>query len=214
VTAPRQEGDPVVTGLSLLVVVLAFLVGAGVGGAFVSRRRSPATGLSAMPEAPPGQADPPGKPRSPIEPIESTGPPTAFASTGVSAGQPADTPVEVVHMSGLLEPSVPPAELERETLVDACAWVYEAVSSPAIQQRLRSSLRQVGVELLAPESGPVDPSRHRRVGTERARDTWQSGQVARTVKLGLLDHDRVLRPADVIVYTNAPKASREAGTDR
>jgi hypothetical protein len=203
------------TGLSLLLV-LAFLVGAGVGGAFVFRRRSSATRLSAVAEALPGQAEPPGKPSSLIKPIESAGQPAAGtpARSARSIGQQADTLVEVVHMSGLLEPSVPPAELERELLVDTCAWVYEAVTSPAIQQRLRSSLREVGVELLAPESGLVDPSRHRRVGTDRARDAGQPGQVARTVKIGLLDHDRVLRPADVIVYADEPKVGREAGTDR
>jgi molecular chaperone GrpE len=97
----------------------------------------------------------------------------------------------------------PQTSAERDKLVDACVWAYESSPSRAVQRRMRHALRDVGVTLLEPADGPFDPAYHEWVGGEEASAAAASGTVARTLRAGVLDGERLVRPAQVVVYTDA-----------
>ncbi|GGP63225.1 nucleotide exchange factor GrpE [Saccharothrix coeruleofusca] len=73
--------------------------------------------------------------------------------------------------------------------------------------RLRTVLVAAGVRVLVPDGDPVDPTAHRVVGTEPTGDAALAGTVARTVRPGFADGDRVLVPPAVVVFT-ASRAGR------
>jgi hypothetical protein len=67
-----------------------------------------------------------------------------------------------------------------------------------------------GLRIVTPDGEPFDPAVHHAVGTEPAPDRNQAETVARTVRPGYADEDRVLVPARVVVYAldERPAASR------
>jgi hypothetical protein len=100
-------------------------------------------------------------------------------------------------------PTHPGIESERDKLVDVCVWAYESSPSRAVQRRMRHTLQDVGVSLLEPTDVPYDPAQHERVGAEEGKEGMAAGTVARTLRPGVLDGERLVRPAQVVVYTAA-----------
>jgi hypothetical protein len=106
-------------------------------------------------------------------------------------------------------PARPEAALEagwetaREKLVDACVWTYESSPSRAVKRHVADALHDVGVELLEPAGEPFDAARHDPVGEEVTAPGAVAGNVARTLRPGVLDGGRVLRPAQVVVFAYA-----------
>jgi molecular chaperone GrpE len=73
------------------------------------------------------------------------------------------------------------------------------------------ALRDVGVELLEPAGETFDPGRHESVGEEVADAQATPGTVARTLRPGVLDSGRVVRPAQVVIYTSADGRRDDGG---
>jgi hypothetical protein len=77
-----------------------------------------------------------------------------------------------------------------------------AAGADAVQVRLEQALAGAGVRRMAVGDGTVfDPGLHHAVGTEQAADGGSDRRVAREVRPGWQMGDRVVRPAEVIVWT-------------
>lgn len=78
--------------------------------------------------------------------------------------------------------------------------MYDRVESDAVRERIDHELSKCGVAVAKPADVPLDNDRHEQIGTEPTADASQVGLVARTTGPGLLDGDRVIRRARVVVY--------------
>jgi molecular chaperone GrpE (heat shock protein) len=65
---------------------------------------------------------------------------------------------------------------------------------------LSRQLAGVGVTVQVPDGEPFDPDQHNPVGTEPTEEPGQHLLIASTVSPGYLDHGRLVRSPDVIVY--------------
>lgn len=70
-----------------------------------------------------------------------------------------------------------------------------------VHKQLDTALRQQGVRPLEPVGKPFDPSRHEAVG-QHPDDSVAPGTVVRQAQAGYLLHDRLVRPARVVVATS------------
>lgn len=89
---------------------------------------------------------------------------------------------------------------QRGALVNGCVKVRGLLDDQLLTGELDSALRDGGVTVFDDVGQLMDPVRHRVNGTVGAPDASAEGVVAQTVAPGYLDHGRVLRPADVLVY--------------
>ena len=92
----------------------------------------------------------------------------------------------------------------RSELVRGLIAAYDLAHGPAagaVQQELARTLERVGVVPMTVQIGEsLDIDRHSVAGTEPTTDPAWSRRVARTVRPGWCSGDRVLRPAEVLVW--------------
>ena len=74
-----------------------------------------------------------------------------------------------------------------------------AVGVAATQAQILEVLRRHGVTPIDAEGQPFDPNRHQAIQTRPAGEGYPPNTVAQVVQQGFMIHDRVLRPAAVIV---------------
>lgn len=88
-------------------------------------------------------------------------------------------------------------------LVDLLPQLPEAVAWQA-----ENALTKAGVRQVVPDGELVDPRRHHVVGTETPTDAGRINTVARTVRPGYADGDRLVTHPKVVVYTMDQAAPR------
>lgn len=84
-----------------------------------------------------------------------------------------------------------------------------------INRKLQMLLEQEGVELIDALGKPFDPSEHEALAQQHSEDR-QDGDVLMVVRNGYKLHNRVLRPAQVVVAVNdglAPAPDSDPGSD-
>jgi molecular chaperone GrpE len=86
------------------------------------------------------------------------------------------------------------------------SWVEGLV---LIDRKLRLVLEQRGLKEIETDGKPFDPSVHQAVLHEE-NNAYPDGQVIATVQKGYMLHDRVLRPAMVVVAKNTSSKTAEA----
>jgi molecular chaperone GrpE len=74
-----------------------------------------------------------------------------------------------------------------------------AVGVVATRDQIREVLKRYGVTPMEAEGQPFDPNRHQAIQSQPAGKGQEPNTVAQVVQPGFMIHDRVLRPAAVIV---------------
>jgi hypothetical protein len=102
------------------------------------------------------------------------------------------------------------AEADRSALIQACIYVRDRTTSPALAQRLAGALRDVGVHALEPAGARFDPAHHEAGGAAPSADPAKVGTIADVEVPGYADRDgRLLRVPVVTVYRPATPTDRE-----
>jgi hypothetical protein len=103
------------------------------------------------------------------------------------------------------------AEADRAALIQACIYVCDRTTSPALADRLGSALGEAGVRAVEPAGARFDPAHHEAGGSAPSGDPAKVGTVAAVEVPGYADRDgRLLRVPVVTVYRPATRADREA----
>lgn len=154
---------------------VAALIGAGVGGLLVGRRRSGAI------------------------------PPAASTAGAPPLSRPLHAePAPVVAEPFSTRPDQQGRE-ERDRLVLALLDIGDLVSSEAVRSQITTELGRVGVTpRLVPAGTPFDPGHHRGVGSAPAADPGQDGTVAACDRPGWSDGARIIRLPEVVVHRWEP----------
>jgi molecular chaperone GrpE len=98
---------------------------------------------------------------------------------------------------------------DRDVLVAACIDACDAVTSPAIRQRLLDALAEVGVTAVEVPAGTrFDPASHRAADTLMTEDDTLDGLVVETERLGFVDRGRRVRWPEVLVYQTTSDPGR------
>jgi hypothetical protein len=95
-----------------------------------------------------------------------------------------------------------PRLAERETAVRELAELVGRLP-PEFAWQAANVLRSAGVHQIPSDGAPFDPAVHFVVETQSTPDPAMHDVVARTVKAGWADRDRVVVPARVVVYVAA-----------
>ncbi|MBI4512875.1 MAG: nucleotide exchange factor GrpE [Gemmatimonadetes bacterium] len=80
-----------------------------------------------------------------------------------------------------------------------------------VQEKLKTVLERMGLEVIAAEGEPFDPELHEALVTTPAESPEEDGKVALELSRGYRFRDRVLRPARVQVKRYAPDEGEAAG---
>ena len=88
-------------------------------------------------------------------------------------------------------------ELAIESSKDSADSTLEGVRLTA--ESMRSALSSEGIVEIGIEDGVFDPSRMEAIAAIPAPDDVDSGSVLQIIETGYMIHDRVLRPAKVVV---------------
>ena len=96
--------------------------------------------------------------------------------------------------------AAPRCDEDRDTLIEACVWAHEAITVRAIRQRLEQELEAVGVRIVGAPGGLPDLATHVVLGTVPVTGDGHPGRIAKTIRTGIIDRDRVLRVAEVYTY--------------
>ena len=88
-------------------------------------------------------------------------------------------------------------ELAIESSKDSADSILEGVRLTA--ESMRSALSSEGIVEIGIEDGVFDPSRMEAIAAIPAPDDVDSGSVLQIIETGYMIHDRVLRPAKVVV---------------
>ena len=101
---------------------------------------------------------------------------------------------------------------ERAALVELCVDLADRLrtTGPGLRARLHRGLADVGVVAVEPDGLPFDGAHHDAVDREATTDPARDRTVASTERTGYLDHGRVLRRPEVVVYA----LRAETGEDR
>jgi hypothetical protein len=95
---------------------------------------------------------------------------------------------------------------QREALIAGCVKVRGLLDDDIAADVLNDAMRRAGVTVSGATPGtPKDPRRHFIHHTVPAPDPQSDGLVQETLAPGWSDNDKVLRPADVVVYKWAPR---------
>ena len=94
--------------------------------------------------------------------------------------------------------------LESEVTVDTLESFRQGVKMIATE--LKSLLQKFGVEEVKAEGVPFDPSTHEALSSE-PRNDMPAGVVARVFQKAYKMHDKLLRPAQVIVASAPPEVN-------
>jgi hypothetical protein len=89
---------------------------------------------------------------------------------------------------------------DRSTLVQACIYVRDRVTSKALADRLGWALQEAGVSTVAPAGARFDPGLHEAGGSVGTEDPAKAGTVAGVEMPGYVDRGVVLRAPVVTVY--------------
>jgi molecular chaperone GrpE len=114
----------------------------------------------------------------------------------------ADFATEILTSVDNLRRALASAE-SRSDLTPCDAALLDGVR--ATERLLVSTLKRFGVHQIEAVGAPFDPSRHEAM-TEVDDDTVEPGSVVRVLEEGYTIHDRLLRPARVIVARKQPKS--------
>jgi hypothetical protein len=91
-------------------------------------------------------------------------------------------------------------DTDRGTLVRACIYLRDRVTSTALATRLDQALRQVGVSTVEPTGERFDPSHHEAGGALPTTDDALVGTIATVEAPGYADRGVLVRPPVVTVY--------------
>ena len=89
---------------------------------------------------------------------------------------------------------------DRVSLVQACIYLRDRVTSMALATRLDQTLAQVGVSAVVPTGQPFDPSHHEAGGVLPTADATLVGTIAAVEAPGYADRGVLLRAPVVTVY--------------
>jgi hypothetical protein len=89
---------------------------------------------------------------------------------------------------------------DRTVLVDACIWMRDRATSPALAQHLDGAFSRVGVAQVDATGQRFDPAVHEAGSTIAAGSPAEDGIIARTEQIGYTDRGRLLRHPIVTVY--------------
>ncbi|MFB9662701.1 nucleotide exchange factor GrpE [Glycomyces mayteni] len=89
---------------------------------------------------------------------------------------------------------------DRTVLVEACVWMRDRATSPALAQHLDGAFVKVGVAQVDATGQRFDPAVHEAGSTVAARGPADEGIIARTEQIGYTDRGRILRHPIVTVY--------------
>ncbi|THV33468.1 nucleotide exchange factor GrpE [Glycomyces buryatensis] len=95
---------------------------------------------------------------------------------------------------------------DRTALVEACIWMRDRATSPALAQHLDQAFGRVGVAPVDATGQRFDPAVHEAGSTVAARSAAEDGLVARTEIPGYTDRGRLLRHPVVAVYRGQVRA--------
>lgn len=98
------------------------------------------------------------------------------------------------------DPRVGPLLDQRAALVRGLVDLLPQLPDGLVWQA-ENTLKQVGVRQVVPDGEVVDPLRHHVVGTEPPADATQVNTVARTIRPGYADGERLVIHPKVVVYT-------------
>jgi hypothetical protein len=103
---------------------------------------------------------------------------------------------------GGVPPPLAPGRLDVRALVQNLIAAHDlAAGAGAVRAQLERALHAAGVHRIPVAGGAVfDPNRHHAVGTEPTVDVRADRCVAREIRAGWQMGDRVVRPAEVIVW--------------
>ncbi|MDD7938018.1 nucleotide exchange factor GrpE [Actinomycetospora lutea] len=103
---------------------------------------------------------------------------------------------------------------ERAALVELCIDLADRLrtAGPGLRARLHRGLADVGVVPIEPDGLPFDGAHHDAVDREPTADPARDRTVASTERTGYLDHGRLLRRPEVVVY--ALTTDPDTGGDR
>ena len=95
---------------------------------------------------------------------------------------------------------------DRTVLVEACIWMRDRATSPALAQHLDGAFTRVGVTGVDATGQRFDPAVHEAGGTIAAGSPAEDGIIARTEQVGYTDRGRLLRHPIVTVYRGQVRA--------
>jgi hypothetical protein len=98
------------------------------------------------------------------------------------------------------------ASADRTVLVDACIWMRDRATSPALAQHLDGAFNRVGVSQVDATGQRFDPSVHEAGSVIAAGSPAEDGIIARTETPGYIDRGRLLRHPIVTVYRGQVRA--------
>lgn len=102
------------------------------------------------------------------------------------------------------DPQLQALREQRETLIRELADLVGKLP-PEFEWQAANVLASAGVQPVAPDGHAFDPAVHRAVGTEPTPDHALNDTIARTIRPGWADHERILIPARVVVYVAADR---------
>lgn len=130
-------------------------------------------------------------------------PPAAAAPVPPGAGAHSG-PIPVAQLA---EPAQAAQALtDRSTLVEACIWMRDRATSPALASQLDQTFQKVGVAAVDATGQRFDPAVHEAGATVAAPGPAEDGIIARTETVGYADRGRLLRHPVVTVYRGQVRA--------
>lgn len=146
-------------------------------------------------------APPAAQPMPPVSAPPVSGAPFAPAQGGPAAGS---GPIPVRQLQ---EPARAAQALsDRNVLVEACIWMRDRATSPALAQHLDGAFSRVGVTPVDATGQRFDPAVHEAGGTIAAGSPAEDGIIARTEQIGYTDRGRLMRHPIVTVYRGQVRA--------
>lgn len=95
---------------------------------------------------------------------------------------------------------------DRAALVDACVWMRDRATSPALASHLDQTFQKVGVAAVDATGQRFDPAVHEAGATVAAPGPAEDGIIAGTQTPGYTDRGRLLRHPIVTVYRGQVRA--------
>ncbi|MCD0442758.1 nucleotide exchange factor GrpE [Glycomyces sp. A-F 0318] len=95
---------------------------------------------------------------------------------------------------------------DRTVLVEACIWMRDRATSPALAQHLDGAFAKVGVAQVDATGQRFDPAVHEAGSVIAATNPAEDGIIARTETPGYLDRGRLLRHPIVTVFRGQVRA--------
>jgi len=140
--------------------------------------------------------------RSITPPTTAAAPPAPFApapGTGAASG--------AIPVAQLAEPARAAQSMaDRTVLVDACIWMRDRATSPALAQHLDGAFTRVGVAQVDATGQRFDPAVHEAGSVIAATNPAEDGIIARTETPGYIDRGRLLRHPIVTVFRGQVRA--------